>query len=446
MDTVKLRLQQLQERSEEERRAQFNTSWFFMAALLIALGLIFRQRGLFVLAACLLTVIPIAWVWRGRLLRHVEYERALDRRCIFPGETVELTARVTNRKLLPLTWLEVKDEVPLALPLEEGALIPTYDPQIGTIDRVLSLRWYERVAKQYGLRGTARGVYRLGPVHMASGDLFALFEAENTRPCYDHLVVYPAIWPLEELGMPSQDPFGERKADRRLLEDPLRTAGIRDYHPEDSLRYIHWKATARRGELQVRVFEPTAVPSLVIFLNVATFEHHWHGVLPELLENAVSVAGSIATWAVGQRYKVGLVANGCRRFSDQPVRVPPGRSPEQLAAMLEALAGVTSFASASIDELLRHESPRLPWGATFVVVTPIVTEALVLGMTRLRDAGRRLALLSLAEEPPPQLERIITHHLPSSSLAFRRRGRASEALRAAGLSTMPSPEAPGGPR
>jgi hypothetical protein len=114
--------------------------------------------------------------------------------------------------------------------------------------------------------------------------------------------------------------------------------------------------------------------------------------------------------------------------------------------MLEALAGVTSFASASIDELLRHESPRLPWGATFVVVTPIVTEALVLGMTRLRDAGRRLALLSLAEEPPPQLERIITHHLPSSSLAFRRRGRASEALRAAGLSTMPSPEAPGGPR
>jgi len=263
------------EERTDERHAQFSPVWFEMAVLLIVAGLVIHQRALFVLAACLLTVIPFAWWWKRTSLHHVEYERRFDKRCAFPGETFEMTVRVTNRKLLPLTWLEVSDEVPMAMPLVRGVLMPTHIPQIGTLDTVLSLRWYERVSRQYELECTARGVYTLGPVHLRSGDVFTLFEAQESRKSHDRLVVYPRLWPLEDLGLPSKEPFGERKAHRRLLEDPLRTIGIRDYHPEDDLRYIHWKATAHRGELQVRVCEPTTTLSLVILLNVATFEHHW---------------------------------------------------------------------------------------------------------------------------------------------------------------------------
>jgi uncharacterized protein (DUF58 family) len=410
-----------------------------MAGLLIIVGLIAQQRALFVLAACILTVIPCAWWWKRMSLRHVEYERRFDKRCAFPGETFEMIVRITNRKVLPLTWLEISDEVPMAMPLVRGMLMPTHIPQIGTLNNVLSMRWYERVSRRYELRCTERGVHVLGPVHLRSGDLFTLFEARETSSSSDRLVVYPHIWPLEDLGLPSKEPFGERKAHRRLLEDPLRTVGIRDYHPEDSLRHIHWKATAHRGQLQVRVFEPAATPNLVILLNVSTFEHNWEGVLPELFERTISVGGSIATWAVGQKYKVGLVANGCMPFSDQPIRVPPGRSPGQLAAILEALACVTSFATLSMPELLRRESPRLPWGATLVVVTAIVTDGLAAALLGLRDAGRQMALVSLAEEPPPQMERVAIFHIPSSTLAFQRPDRgpgdAMAALQAAGLAT-----------
>jgi len=410
-----------------------------MAGLLIVVGLIAQQRALFVLAACILTVIPCAWWWKRMSLRHVEYERRFDKRCAFPGETFEMVVRITNRKVLPLTWLELSDEVPMAMPLVRSMLMPTHIPHIGTLNNVLSMRWYERVSRRYELRCTARGVHTLGPVHMRSGDLFTLFEARETSPSSDRLVVYPHIWPLEDLGLPSKEPFGERKAHRRLLEDPLRTVGIRDYHPEDSLRHIHWKATAHRGQLQVRVFEPAATPTLVILLNVSTFAHNWEGVLPELFERTISVGGSIATWAVGQKYKVGLVANGCMPFSDQPIRVPPGRSPGQLAAVLEALACVTSFATLSMPELLRRESPRLPWGATLVVVTAIVTDGLAAAILGLRDAGRQMALVSLAEEAPPHMERVAIFHIPSSTLAFQRLDRGPDdalaALQAAGLAT-----------
>lgn len=427
------------EERTDGRRAQFSPVWFEMAALLIVAGLITQQRALFVLAACLVTVIPIAWWWRRLSLRRVEYERRFDKRRAFPGETFEMTVCITNRKLLPLTWLEVSDEVPMVMPLVRGALMPTHAPQVGTLDSALSLRWYERVSRHYELECTARGIYTLGPVHLKSGDVFTLFEARESRENPDRLVVYPRLWPLEDLGLPSKEPFGERKAHRRLLEDPLRTIGVRDYHPEDDLRHIHWKATAHRGDLQVRVFEPATTLNLVILLNVNTFEHNWQGVLPELFERTISVAGSLATWAVGQKYKVGLVANGCMPLSDQPIRVPAGRSPGQLAAILEALAAVTSFATSSIQELLRWESPRLPWGATLVVVTAIVTDELATAILRLREAGRRMVLVSLAEEPPPQLDGVFTYHLPPATPVFQRLGRgpydATAALQAAGLTT-----------
>jgi len=424
---------------QEDRRTQFSPVWFEMAALLIGVGILLHQRAFFALAACLLTVIPIAWWWRELSLRRVEYERSFDKRRAFPGETFEMTVRVTNRKLLPLSWLEASDEIPMALSLAQKVLTPTHAPRIGRLDIALSLRWYERVNRRYKLQCLTRGIYTLGPVHLKSGDIFTLFETQESHEVRDRLIIYPRIWPLEELGLPSKEPFGERQARRRLIEDPLRTAGIRDYHPEDSLRHIHWKATAHQGELQVRVFEPTTTLNLVILLNVSTFEHHWQGVIPELLEHTIGVAASIATWAVGQKYKVGLVANGSMPRSDQPIRVPPGRSPGQLTAILEALAAVTSFATSSIQELLRRESPRLPWGATLVVVTAIVTDGLAAAIMRLRDAGRRMVLISLADEdePPPQLDGVTTYHLPSSMPAFQGLDRgpydATAALQAAGL-------------
>lgn len=421
------------------QRSRLGHAWFEIAALLIAIGMAVRQRAPFALAACLLTVIPIAWLWNRLSLRRVDYKRHFDKLRAFPGETFKMTLRVTNRKLLPLSWLEINDSIPMALPPTEGILIPTHIPQVGKLTAAFSLRWYERVNRRYELQCPQRGIYTLGPLDITSGDIFTLFESQETRKNQDRLVVYPYVWPLEDLGLPSKEPFGERKAHRRLLEDPLRTIGVRDYHPEDSLRHIHWKATARQGELQVRAFEPTTSLNLVILLNVTTFKHHWQGVIPDLLERTISLAGSIATWATGQKYRVGLVANGSMPHADQPIRVLPGRSPGQLMAILEALAAVTSFATMSIQDLLRRESPQLPWGATLVVVTAIVTDELAATIMGLRNAGRRMALVSLAEEPPPQLDRVVTYHLPSSAPVFHRFGKepgdVTAALRAAGLTS-----------
>jgi uncharacterized protein (DUF58 family) len=378
------------------------------------------QGGLLLIAVLILTIAPLAWLWNEYSLYGVEYERLFSERRAFLGEAVDITLRVVNRKLLPLGWLRVDDQFPLALPLTKGEWTPSPQPTVGCVSNLLSLRWYERTSRHYQVCCQQRGFYAFGPASIRSGDLFGLFSKAHKSDHLDWLIVYPRVEPIESLGLPAKDPFGETKARQRIFEDPSRTIGVRDHQPEDSFKHIHWKATARHQELQVKVYEPTTTFNLIVFLNVATLPKHWQGTIPPLLERAISVAASIASYGVARRYTVGLLANGCLPMSDQPIKVLPSRSPNQLTRILEALAAVTSFATSSIEDLLSAESPKLPWGATLVVVSAVLTDELLAAMLRLRDAGRRLVLVSLADKAPShELTGMLTYHLPGEELDFR---------------------------
>ena len=183
--------------------------------------------------------------------------------------------------------------------------------------------------------------------------------------------------------------------------------------------------------------------TVVTFLNVATFSKHWMGYEPDLLERAISVAASITNFAVTQKWGIGMYANGSIPGSDQPIRVPPGRSPEQLLQILEALAAVTEFATGSIELLMHRESPRLPWAATLVLVTTVVTEEMLVGLLNLKEAGRRVVLISLAENAPEyDLRDLPVYHIPTSAPAFQPDQLTRESTEAA-LSAVPVPSPAG---
>lgn len=424
---------------DQTKTTQFTDAWIILAIMLTFAGLLFRRPALVWIAALLLVIVPVSWLWNRWALRGIQYRRTFSVQRAFVGETVDVTLHVTNRKLLPLGWLQINDAFPLELPLLNEEL--QADPQsgVGILTSVFSLRWYEQIERVHTLQCEHRGYYSFGPARMKAGDMFGLFENEESLPVEDWMIVYPQVLPLEELGLPAKDPLGEQAIRQRIFEDPTRTMGIRDYQPEDGFRRIHWKATARRQSLQVRVFEPTTAYNVVVFLNVANFERFWHGYDPVLLEKTITVAASVASFATERRYAVGLVANGCLPGSDQPIKVPPGRSPDQLTRILEMLAAVRPIASALMENLLVSESVELPWGSTIVVVTGIVTEAIAGAIQRLRDAGRHMVLISLEEKAPPRLDGVLTYHVPAL-----RDATDDAAVLAAGLSAPPPAERPVG--
>jgi uncharacterized protein (DUF58 family) len=397
----------------------FNETWVVLAVFIGVLGILSGQASLLTLAVLLMTIVPAGWVWDRLALRAVSYQRDFGEVRAFVGETVPLTLRVTNRKPLPVPWLRIEDAFPEAVPLTERELDPSSIPTRSILVNVVSLRWYERISWTYHLKCARRGFYFFGPVTLRSGDIFGLFESAGQFPEIDRLIVYPRVVPLPELGFPGKEPFGEATGRRAIFEDPIRTVGIRDYHPEDSFKHVHWKATARQQQLQVKVYEPTVSQHLVVFLNIATYTQPWIGIDPDKQEHAISVAASIAYHATRHRYAVGLIANGSVPKSDQSIKVLPSRDPGQLTRILEALAAVTSFATVGIEKLVLAESPHLPWGATLVVVTVVVTEELLVSLVRLRDAGRRVVLVSMdpsyQDDPPPG---ITVFHLPEARVTY----------------------------
>ena len=410
------------DREVRYQRMVLNEAWLSLAVISILIGLLSRQGGLAVLGVILIVVSLIARLWNRYALHGIVYRRELSPRRAFIGETVNLTVVVENRKLLPVGWIQLEDEWPAGLELSMGGedLHPSAAPEQSVLRNAFSLQWYERVRRHYQIRCDARGYYRLGPVHAVSGDIFGMFRSEHTLPTLNWLVVYPRVVPIEDLGLPPKDPFGEVRAQQRIFEDPSRTIGVRDHQPEDEFRRIHWKATARRQELQVKVYEPTTSFTPVVFLNVATFDKYWLGTIPELHERCITVAASVCHYAAEKRWVVGLVVNGSIPRSDQPIRVLPGRDPGQLTRILEALAAVTPVTTQDIAALLERESPKLPWGATLIVVTAHVNEELNSTLLRLRAAGRRLVLISLSREAPDPLvsEEVLTYHLPDAASPY----------------------------
>jgi uncharacterized protein (DUF58 family) len=389
------RLQWLLKRTGEQRTAMFNEAWIGLALLLLFVGLLVRQGALPILSSLLFTVVGVSWLWNRLALSQVEYERHLSVGRAFTGEIVDLTVSVINRKFLPIAWLHLDDRVPIKLPFLDAQIASTDQPKLGALSHLTATRWFERVNWHYRIEARYRGFYFLGPVRMRSGDLFGLFSSVLTIAPLTRLIVYPRLIPLQELGFPGKHPFGERRVQQHIFEDPSRTVGVRDYHPEDAFRRIHWKATARRNALQVRVLEPSVVPHLAVLLNVATFEKHWHGTDTALLERMISVAASIVDHASGEKFAVGLLANGSVPQSDQSIKVLPGRDPNQLLKVLEALAAITGFPTADFNQMVIAESSRLSWSATMVVVTCVITEKLLASLIKLRDAGRRVCLVSL---------------------------------------------------
>lgn len=388
-------------------------SWWPFLILVFLLGLLTRVYPLAAFALMLLVISGIAHWWKNHALDAVAFQRKFLYSRGYPGETVDVQMEVENRKFLPLPWLRVQDSIPTAIgPEDETLLRLTHLPEIGMLVSLFSLRWFERERRKFRLLLRKRGVYRLGPARLESGDLFGLFEQMVEHPQVDYLTVFPEPLPFQALPLPSEDPFGPRPIRRRLYEDPNLPMGVRDYHPEDDFRRIHWAATAHTGSLQVKVYQPVSARVLIVCLNAMTMPHYWEGTDPALLEHLVKVAASVAEKAMQDGYRVGMVSNSSLAHADQPFRVPPGRSPNQLVNLLTALASVTPFVTGTFDRFLLAEAPRLPYGATLMVITAILNPELVESLVQMKHHGRRMILLSLAHQPPPTIQGITVYHQP----------------------------------
>ncbi|HET7769086.1 MAG TPA: DUF58 domain-containing protein [Chloroflexota bacterium] len=376
-------------------------AWALTGLVLLAAALVYRNGAIALLGAGLLAAATSITLWERYALTRVSYRRILGERRAFFGEELPLVVEIENAKLLPLAWLEAEDSVPLDLEIAGGPAAVGYELGRSLLRQLVALRWYERVRLSYTLRCAARGSHQFGPVHLRSGDPFGFSAREATLQVYDRVLVYPRLVPLEQLGLPSRHPFGDARDPRRLFPDAARMAGVRQYAAGDSPRHIHWKASARMQALQTRVFEPTTSHTLMLYVNLASFEGYWWASLNKAqLELAITAAASIAKWGLEQDYHVGVSTNGAPSGGGEELGIPPAGDAQQLVRALETLARVSIFARTPLERLLARDRARLPWGTTVVVVSAVFPQAVLEVVGTLASLGHTASLVQIGGAAP----------------------------------------------
>lgn len=391
--------------------------WWGSAAVLLALAAFMREPVLGLVALGIAVFGFVLRLWWDHALDKLTYTRHFGATRAFYGDQVSVELTAENAKPLPIARLDIRETVGPNVRISGQHLERSAESANLIFRTMFSLGMYERVSHRYTIDCHRRGWHRLGPVRLVANDPFGMAARAGTLDIREGVLVYPRVVPMTQLVVPARQPLGDLKPAAPLVEDPMRMSGVRPYIPGDSPKRIHWRATARTGEIQTRVFEPSATPVAAVFLDTITFSHLWEGQNSDLLELSVTVAASLARQMLEGKHQVGMYANAPIPNQSRSVRIPPGRRPGQFTRILEELAMLLPAFGDRIEQMISEELPRLPWGASIVIITSRVSAEMQRSLMRMARSGgaQRFVLIAIGEEPPALMpefrRRVAVYHM-----------------------------------
>jgi uncharacterized protein (DUF58 family) len=352
------------------RRLQF----LVVAAVLLIAAFSTGLGFLFYLVYLGLLAIGGSYVLTRFGLADLEAGYRLDHRQGHVGDDLRVTYSISNAGGLPKPWLEVYNPTDLPVPLP---------------GRALGLRSWAQRSWVAIVPLTRRGTYRIDPMVVRTGDPFGFFEAAATVGRPSVVTVFPRVVPLPRWRLPNANLEGSHSAPERTLQTtPLATA-IRPYAPGDSFNRIHWRSTARLGEIQVKEFDLEQTADVWLFVDLDAAVQTGQGDM-STVEEALRAAASVAHDAILENRAVGMTTSGHRLVS-----IPADRGPRQRMKIMQLLAAVEGDGRTPLAEVLLAGLPRLRRGMTAVVVTPSVDRRWVRALLGLRNRGVAAVVITL---------------------------------------------------
>ena len=305
------------------------------------------QAGwLFVLSAGVLGLVLASIVTRHNLDSAVIERSAPRRTCAGDPVAVGFTVRNAGKRSVPLTRIE--------------DYFAAFEPSIVTADRLRpgAVARVELVKSAY-----RRGVFSSGTVVLTSGAPFGFSRSYRTVEVPGETTVVPR-W-VELRSFPILEPSSFPSD---VLHERARTGagqeymGVREYRPGDPQRAVHWRSTARAGQLVVREFEEEVQSRVTLVIAGQDV-----GLAPDsAFEVLVSAAASIAIYALNTGHPVDLLRpaeDGVSHLGD------PDRYD-----ILDWLAGAEPVDTA-LTPLISQAMARVGRRGTVVLLIPTVGEA-----------------------------------------------------------------------
>lgn len=268
---------------------------FFAAAGAAALSALIVGEKDLLRVAILLAILPLlAAAYVGRSRYKLACSRSLQPHRVQVGASARIVLRLQNLSRLPTGTLLLEDRLPYAL---------------GSRPRLVLERLGAGQASSvaYTVRADMRGRYDVGPLVVRLTDPFGLCELVRSFPTVDRLTVIPQVVPLPSIRLAGEySGTGDSRA-RSVAVHGEDDAATREYRHGDDLRRVHWRSTARVGELMVRREEQPWESRATVVLDTRASAHRGEGPTASF-EWAVSAAASMATHLRHAGYQVRLVS------------------------------------------------------------------------------------------------------------------------------------------
>jgi uncharacterized protein (DUF58 family) len=401
--------------------------WFVGILILLGLALALQAGLVAFVGYVLLGVLVVSRYLAKTWIESLAAVRTCDRSPREIGDSIEVSLELTNTGSLPIPWLLIEDLVPESTFRQKPPRLVIKGKRLHLL--VLGPRGTKRI--RYTVTFAMRGYYPLGPTTLETGDVFGLHRRHRIvgEPAY--ILVYPKVLPLPRYDFASQRPIGEVRLANRLFEDPTRNAGVRPYVVGDPLQRVHWKATARTGQLHCRVYEPTSLAGASVLLDFHEGGYPKRGE-PHRSDLAVTTAASIAYAVSMLNQQIGFATNGrdaadrireeslsvqpseeietrddarsrfeLRDENDRlrPVHVETRRGIEQFEKIREALARLELTDGLSFAGMILDIAARLPRDATAICILPRapIETAIALGTLRRRGFAVTAILVGLSD-------------------------------------------------
>lgn len=343
-------------------------------------------------------------VWLGRpVLRKLKYSRQFSKMRCYAGDTLEMIETISNEKRISVPWLRLEAMMPASFIFRIGSGMDISQGNIYQNHKsIFTLKPYNRITRTHPFVCSKRGVYRMETATMTGGDLFGVWRSSKPIPVQMSMIVYPSLVNMEDMPTIYQVWQGEVEVSRWIVEDPFLILGVRPYGAGDPMNRIHWKASARTGELQVYKQGWTADPQSWIVVNIQESADMWSVVTrPELIEQALRYAATAATDAIGRGLPAGFAHNGYRAGGGRDVlRIEPDYGTPHLEMLLEAMAETELKCLVPMEQFLQDE---VRWGEeeqqprSYLLITSYVSAGMQHEIIRLQEQGHRVTILPVEQ-------------------------------------------------
>lgn len=308
------------------------------------------EKILYLIFYTITGVFALSFLSFHHTVKNVNGYQKYDKRDYHVDDEVEILSYIYNDTLFPIPYLEIRDRSTESIISEKPKSNLTF------------LKPNDKEIIKTRFKAKFRGVYKLGPIEIRISDVFNVFSISKTIDSQELIKIYPRVHILNRFNLNSMQSFGSISTKQRAYEDNTSILDIKKYNIGDSIKKVHWKISAKKGELYVKNYNMSGSPICYIFLDL---KNNCYGKINEreLEEKAVESVISIISYMLRRSISVNLCVNSRETYYED------GRDIKEIIKFMDMLCNIKTGGENLIKDIIQKRIRIISSGSSIIIVT-----------------------------------------------------------------------------